>query len=202
MKKSPKWAPGVTASVITAIRRLRWPRGSRQSPVRRSSWCSWKKRRFSAIVAPGSLPSPLVSRRIPMPAVWKSMVEITRSDRMATPPRLRSYPRRATRPEEGRRGLGEHERRARRRTNLGGDIRGGGEHGRLVERQDAAIAEHPRPVDHHGRDRGGGAVLDQVRHRRRRAGQRGAARIEQHQVGALPRLDAADGAALTDRAGA
>src|SRR5215470_11531856 len=178
MKKSPKWAPGVTASVITAIRRLRWPRGSRQSPVRRSSLCSWKKRRFSAIVAPGSLPSPLVSRSIPMPAVWKSMVEITRSDRMATPPRLRSYPRRATRPEEGRRGLGEHER--------------------LVERQDAAIAEHPRPVDHHGRDRGGGAVLDQVRHRRRRAGQRGAARIEQHQVGALPRLDAADGAALTD----
>src|SRR5207247_875626 len=54
MKKSPNWAPGVRGSVITAIRRARWPRGSRQRPVRRWSRCSWNQRRFSPIVVPGS----------------------------------------------------------------------------------------------------------------------------------------------------
>src|SRR5205823_1238040 len=36
MKKSPKLAPGVTGSVITAIKRLRCPRGSRTSSSGRS----------------------------------------------------------------------------------------------------------------------------------------------------------------------
>src|SRR5439155_1767205 len=55
MKKSPNWAPGVRGSVITAIRRARWPRGSRQRPVRRWSRCSWNQRRFSPIVVPASV---------------------------------------------------------------------------------------------------------------------------------------------------
>src|SRR5260370_1065993 len=84
MKKRPKFAAGVTGSVITAIRRPRCPRGSRQRPVLRSSRCSWNHCRFSAIVFPGSRPRPLVKSRIPIPAVWKSMVPITRSARIGT----------------------------------------------------------------------------------------------------------------------
>src|SRR5216110_1198608 len=84
MKKSPNWAPGVRGSVITAIRRARWPRGSRQRPVRRWSRCSWNQRRFSPIVVPGSRPRPLVRSRMPIPAVWKSTVPSTRSERIVT----------------------------------------------------------------------------------------------------------------------
>src|SRR5207249_1058507 len=74
MKKSPNLASGVTGSVMTAIRRARCPRGSRQRPVRRWSRCSWNQRRFSPIVLPGSRSRPLVRSRIPIPAVWKSIV--------------------------------------------------------------------------------------------------------------------------------
>src|SRR5438132_722345 len=84
MKKSPNLASGVTGSVITAIRRARCPRGSRQRPVRRWSRCSWNQRRFSPIVLPGSRPRPLVRSRMPIPAVWKSIVPSTRSERIAT----------------------------------------------------------------------------------------------------------------------
>src|SRR5262252_2157854 len=45
--------------------------------------CSWNQRRFSAIVAPGRRPSPLVKSRMPIPAVWKSIVDSTRSDLIA-----------------------------------------------------------------------------------------------------------------------
>src|SRR5215475_9475030 len=84
MKNSPNAAPGVTGSVFTAMSRPRCPRGSRHSPVRRSSRCSWNQRRLSAIVVPGRRGSPLVKRRIPIPAVWKSIVESTRSARIGT----------------------------------------------------------------------------------------------------------------------
>src|SRR5438445_404386 len=84
MKKSPNLASGVTGSVMTAIRRARCPRGSRQRPVRRWSRCSWNQRRFSPIVLPGSRSRPLVRSRIPIPAVWKSIVPSTRSERIAT----------------------------------------------------------------------------------------------------------------------
>src|SRR5882672_1307896 len=84
MKKRPNWAAGVTGSVMIAISKLRWPRGSRQRPVRTWSRCSWNQRRFSPIVAPGIRPRPLVTSRIPIPAVWKSIVETTRSARIAT----------------------------------------------------------------------------------------------------------------------
>src|SRR5438309_10437540 len=130
------------------------------------------------------------------------MVEITRSERMATSTiRLwaslwaRSYRRRtarslATRLEVRGGGLGEHELRARRRTNLGRDGRDLVEHGGLVEGQDPAVAERPRAVDHDGGHRGGAGVLDQMRQRHGRAGQCGAPRIEQHEVGSLPWFDA------------
>src|SRR5207245_9705373 len=113
------------------------------------------------------------------------MVEITRSERMATSttifrrasPGGAPAPRRAaartagaiipqdplparslaTRLEVRRGGLSYHELRARRRPNLGRDGRDLVEHGGLVEGQDPAVAERPRPVDHdrgHGRRAG------------------------------------------------
>src|SRR5262245_21507210 len=36
------------------------------------------------MVAPGRCPRPLVSSRMPIPAVWKSVVDSTRSDRIGT----------------------------------------------------------------------------------------------------------------------
>src|SRR2546426_622402 len=65
MKKSPNLASGVTGSVMTAIRRARCPRGSRQRPVRRWSRCSWNQRRFSPIVLPGSRSRPLRACKVP-----------------------------------------------------------------------------------------------------------------------------------------
>ena len=40
--------------------------------------------RFSPIVTPGSRPRPLVRSRMPIPAVWKSVVASTRSERIHT----------------------------------------------------------------------------------------------------------------------
>ena len=149
MKKSPNWAPGVTGSVMIAISKLRWPRGSRQSPVRTWSRCSWNQRRFSPIVAPGIRPSPLVTSRIPMPAVWKSIVEITRSARIATShsvvaarpsARRESYPRRVAGEEVRRGGGGELDVRTGPGEQLGRDVEHARDHRALVEGQDAAVA--------------------------------------------------------------
>src|SRR5438093_10313497 len=135
------------------------------------------------------------------------MVEITRSERMATSiywgdDTSDTHPARslATRLEVRRGGLSYHELRARRRANLGRDGRDLVEHGGLVEGQDPAVAERPSPVDHDGGHRGGAGVLDQMRHRHGRAGQCGAPRIEQHEVGSLPWFDAAELSGVTDGA--
>src|SRR5699024_4686631 len=57
------------------------PRGSYISSVRRSSLLSRNHCRRSAIVAPGSTPTPPVITRVGIPSVWQSTACGTRLDR-------------------------------------------------------------------------------------------------------------------------
>jgi len=110
----------------------------------------------------------LVSRRIPIPAVWKSMVEMRRSDAMAAiipQTRLGSAARPSDTLEEGRGGLGQHERGAGRGANLGRDRATSRARPPRRTRGYGRRAANPGPVDHHRRHAAALAVLDQMRHR-------------------------------------
>jgi hypothetical protein len=94
MKTTPTSASGRVEACRMAPDMALWPRGSCIRSVRRSSRWFMTNNRRSAMVAPGSSPTPDVTTRVGMPSVWLSTAPMTRRDRIT-----RGYPSGA----EGRR---------------------------------------------------------------------------------------------------
>ena len=75
MNSTPKSASGWVGGCRIAPDMAPWPRGSRISSWRSSSWLDSNQSLRSSIVAPGSVATPPVITRVGMPSVCESTAE-------------------------------------------------------------------------------------------------------------------------------